>query len=133
MENLFTYGTLMCAQIMEAVSGCRLPRTPAKLGGYRRRGVTGQWYPAIVPRAGECVEGVVYRNVPPPAWRSVDTYEGQMYRRERVKVRSLDGESLVAWTYVFRPEYRRYLSRSDWSYPAFLRNAKAAYLETLRR
>lgn len=131
MENLFTYGTLMCEEIIEAVCGYRMPRVGGVLEGFRRRAVKGELYPGIHARAGESTRGQVYLGVPDTAWGSLDEYEGEMYRRVKVEVHAGAGQPLDAWAYVLRPQYRHRLAEHDWDFSDFLRNGKAAYLKAL--
>lgn len=133
MENLFTYGTLMCEEIIEAVCGYRMPRVGGVLEGFRRRAVKGELYPAILARAGESTQGQVYLGVPDTAWVSLDRYEGEMYRRVKMKmkVRAGAGQPLYAWAYVLRPQYQHQLAEYDWDFSDFLQNGKEAYLKSL--
>lgn len=131
MENLFTYGTLMCEDIMEAVSGLRFSSCPGVLEGYRRRAISGEPYPAVIAHPGESTEGRVYLEVPNEAWARLDRYEGEMYRRENLEIVTFSGERLSAWTYIIRTEYQRNLAGSDWDYAHFVRNGKADYMKAL--
>ena len=127
MENLFSYGTLMCNDIMEDVSGCRLSCVPGTLRGYSRRSVRGEHYPALVPHEEGRVEGVVYRNVPDSAWGRLDRFEGEMYARQLVQIELNDGSTLQAATYVVQPEFLGHLDQTDWDFADFLRNGKASF------
>jgi gamma-glutamylcyclotransferase (GGCT)/AIG2-like uncharacterized protein YtfP len=131
MDNLFTYGTLMCEEIMERVCGCRPAYVPGTLEGYERRAIREEPYPAIIAQAGECTAGRIYRGVPDAAWTYLDRYEGEMYRRVEVNVHSAAGQVLSAWTYLLRPEYRRCLAESGWDFNEFLRHAKGMYMKAL--
>jgi len=103
MKNLFAYGTLMCKDIMEEISGCRLTSASGILRGCRRRSVKGEPYPALVLAGGGFVEGVVYRNLPLSAWERLDRFEGEMYIRQPVRVELKDGTVLPAETYCSAP------------------------------
>jgi gamma-glutamylcyclotransferase (GGCT)/AIG2-like uncharacterized protein YtfP len=127
MENLFAYGTLMCEDIMEEVSGCRLAGVPGTLKGYGRRSVRGEHYPALVPHEEGRVEGVVYRNVPDSAWERLDRFEGEMYVRQLVQIELNDGSTAQAATYVVQPEFLDLLDPTDWDFGEFLRNGKASF------
>lgn len=131
MNHLFAYGTLMCEEIMEAVSGYRLSGVSGILDGYRRRALKGELYPAMIMQPGEEVRGMVYRDLPGPAWAPLDRYEGEMYCRKRVAIRLANGAVLESWAYVLRSDYLEYLDVSDWSFRDFLREGKALYLEML--
>ena len=54
--HCFTYGSLMCDDIMAKVAGTPLAATPARLDGYRRSPVIGEAYPGMVSMVGEAVE-----------------------------------------------------------------------------
>ena len=84
MKNLFAYGTLMCDDIMEEVSGAAPSGSSALLRGYRRLCVKGEHYPALIPDEGYMVEGIVYQGLLGPAWHRLDSFEGQMFSRQRV-------------------------------------------------
>jgi gamma-glutamylcyclotransferase (GGCT)/AIG2-like uncharacterized protein YtfP len=127
--NLFAYGTLMDDEIMARVSGMRCRDEHAVLSGYVRRAVRGEVYPAISPRPGETVEGVVYFDLTPEAFDRLDRFEGPMYRRTAVTV-TLQGsgsEKAAAETYVIAPEHLDRLSDRNWSFEEFLEKGKGRF------
>ncbi len=132
MKNLFAYGTLMCNDIMQAVSGLSLFSMPGALKGYSRRAVKGEPYPGLIPDPEGRVEGVVYRDVPPPAWDRLDRFEGAMYARRLVQVELADGALLPAGVYVVQPEFMDRLDRSDWDFADFIRNRKSSFQRTYK-
>ncbi len=127
MAHLFTYGTLMHPQIMAEVSGCRLQGTAAVLHGFRRHPVRGEDYPGIVPEGGALTEGVVYRDVPTPAWERLDRFEGEMYARQRVVVAIDQDRELEAEAYVVRPAFRELLEDGPWDFQRFRREGKTRF------
>lgn len=132
MRHLFAYGTLICADIFEQVSGRRATGLSATLKGYSRRPVVGAEYPGVLPQAGSSVDGVVYRDLPAAAWRRLDRFEGEMYRRRVVGVRLASGEILPAEVYVVRPAYRHRLAASEWDLDGFVRAGKARFWREYR-
>ena len=48
MPDLFTYGSLMCSDIMYHVADCRADFVPAVLENFKRSKMHGQEYPAII-------------------------------------------------------------------------------------
>lgn len=132
MSHLFAYGTLMCEDIMNDVSGCRLSSMTAVLLGYSRRRVKGQDYPALLPRENARVGGVVYLDVPPMAWQRLDRFEGEMYSRRRVQVELADGQVLTASTYVVQPGFIHELDTHEWDFDEFLTNGKARFQKRYR-
>lgn len=117
----------MCADIMADVSGCCLSAISGILRGYQRRSVKGAEYPAIVPQADSSVEGVVYRDVPVSAWERLDRFEGEMYVRQLVPIELPDGATVLAGTYVARPESLDIIDQSDWNFANFLRTGKVRF------
>jgi gamma-glutamylcyclotransferase (GGCT)/AIG2-like uncharacterized protein YtfP len=127
--DLFTYGTLMSADIMARVAGCRLAALPATLPGYRRSQVKGEVYPGISEDAAEQVAGVLYLNVPAAALQRLDVFEGEMYERREVLVKDEGGAARAAMTFVFRPAYLRLLTGIPWDFDQFLASGKKCFEE----
>lgn len=129
LTHLFAYGTLMCEDIMEEVSGLRLEHVPGILCGYSRRAVKGEYYPAIMPDKEESVDGVLYRNVPASAWDRLDRFEGEMYERRSVRILLADGSTVFAAVYVTKPEFRGHLEAAKWDFDGFLKRGKILFQE----
>jgi gamma-glutamylcyclotransferase (GGCT)/AIG2-like uncharacterized protein YtfP len=127
MQHCFTYGSLMCEDIMSAVCGAQSRFVAAVLDGYRRQPVVGQAYPGMVPAAGAAVPGVLYLDLPESAWPRLDRFEGEEYERRQVVVRLDDGRAETGWTYVFRPEYAGRLVEGEWDFERFLATGKARF------
>lgn len=125
--HCFTYGSLMSADIMDAVCGVRAAASPARLDGFARHPVIGQEYPGMVPSPGGGVEGVLYLDLPDAAWLRLDAFEGDEYARETVEVALADGRRLAAWTYVFKPELAARLGAGEWDFGRFLATGKARF------
>ena len=132
IKDFFAYGTLMCEDIMEEVSGCRLSCMPGVLRGYSRRSVRGEHFPALVLDQEGRVEGVVYRNLTSSAWERLDRFEGDMYIRRVVQIELNNGTALPAATYVWKPQFLDDLEDSDWSFANFLRNGKEHFQRDYR-
>ena len=126
--DLFAYGTLMCADIMHAVSGCHeLCGSAGLLHGHCRLCVRGEHYPGMVPRPGASVQGVVYHAVSADAWARLDRFEGDMYVRTGVEVELADATILRVQTYLVRPELSGLLEDRVWKLEDFLRHGKADF------
>ena len=80
---LFTYGTLMCEDIMNAVTGFCHKAFPARLQDFRRLAVKHASYPGIIRAEGYFVEGWVYSGISDAALSLLDRFEGDMYKRLR--------------------------------------------------
>jgi len=127
-DHCFTYGSLMCEDIMTLVTGVAVRGVPAILRDHTRHPVRDEEYPGMVPRLGQQVGGVLYRDLPPDALRRLDDFEGEMYARQRVSVWLENGNLLLpAWAYVFRPAYAGLLQPGDWDFQRFLTEGKARF------
>lgn len=129
--NLFVYGTLMVPEVMFAVCGHGRRGQSAMLLGYRRRRIVNEVYPAIVCCAGDRVEGICYRGLNAAQARLLDTFEGDMYRRCTVSIRTAEGVQ-SADTYVLVPRFRSRLSREPWSLGLFVATHLDAFVRDYR-
>lgn len=126
--NCFTYGSLMCPEIMSRVVGRAMNAETAVLDGYARHPVRDEDYPAMVPDRHGRVQGVLYRHLSPQALNRLDRFEGEQYDRTRVEVQDAAGVIVPAWTYVFRPEFADLLISGDWDYGDFLATYKKRFM-----
>lgn len=117
---LFAYGTLMVEEILASASGQRLKGMSATLKGFRRYRVFAEVYPGIIPDPRGSVAGILYQGISAEAWERLDRFEGEMYQRERVELVQESGDTIVAETYVIRPQFRSRLSDEAWSLEQFL-------------
>ena len=127
-DQLFCYGTLCVPDIMRRVTGA-LPRsTPSSLVDYACYELAGLVYPGIVPRRGDRVSGLLYRGLSRAQLTKLDAYEGEQYRRERVWVTTVTGQSVQVWTYTLQPRYYHRLTGRHWSLEQFRRERLPIYL-----
>jgi gamma-glutamylcyclotransferase (GGCT)/AIG2-like uncharacterized protein YtfP len=125
--KLFAYGSLMCPDILAEVAGAAARAEKAELPGYGRWRVKGEDYPAVRPLAGGRVPGILYAGLPASAWTRLDRFEGDMYRRESLRVRRGDGTRVSAEVYVLRDGYAHCLDSEAWDYREFLRRGKKRF------
>ena len=128
LRHCFTYGTLMCADIMAAVCGHPVRGEAATACGFARHPVRGEAYPGMRPRPGQTVDGVLYRNLAPSALERLDAFEGAQYERKTITVRLPDGSSIDADSYVFRSTYRHLLEPGPWDFQRFLRTGRPRFV-----
>lgn len=128
MKNLFTYGSLMCNDIMQIVSGMSAPHQKGLLDGYYRSQILGETYPAIVAQPGRQVEGVVYFNLSANALAKLDTFEGAYYTREEITVTCENMQLVSAMAYILKPDYHHILNGKPWNFNSFLATGKKEFL-----
>jgi gamma-glutamylcyclotransferase (GGCT)/AIG2-like uncharacterized protein YtfP len=132
MARLFTYGTLMLAEVMEIVAGHRLPSRRAELPGYGRRLLRGAVYPGLVPAAGETTAGVLWEGLDAPALARIDRFEGSLYVRPELCVTLAPGERCTAFVYLLRPEHRALATAGAWDEAEFRARHLDEYLAACR-
>ena len=126
-HTLFTYGSLMCTDIMAQVSGAELPPTPATLHDYARFCVQDEEYPGVIAQAGGTVAGILYQGIQPAHWKRLDAFEGEMYERCPVAVLLAAGQKIMADCYVFRSAFAHRLTKAEWDFAAFQRSGKSVF------
>lgn len=126
-DTVFTYGSLMCAEIMSAVCGYPLVGEPATVKDFRRLSVKGEVYPGLIPQSGSEVSGILYRGISGAALARLDAFEGAYYRRQRVSVYTSPAGILQGYCYVFRSQYYYLLGDEPWDFDSFLKTGKARF------
>jgi len=132
MTNLFTYGSLMCSDIMENVSRQSTPHKKGVLDGYFRSQIHGETYPAIIAQPGQQVEGIVYFDLTATAIAQLDIFEGGYYCRKEVIVNCEDMLQVSAMAYILKSEFLYVSYGKTWSYDDFLAKGKKAFLSNYK-
>jgi gamma-glutamylcyclotransferase (GGCT)/AIG2-like uncharacterized protein YtfP len=128
--NIFTYGTLMIPSVMHVVTARHFRSQKAILRDYARFRVKGESYPGIIPVTDAITEGIVYFNVNEFSLERLDTFEGDLYERTRIRVETEKKEILNAQAYVIRSKYLGYLSRKAWDVKEFIKKDLEMFLMT---
>ncbi|MGQ3052644.1 MAG: gamma-glutamylcyclotransferase family protein [Roseateles sp.] len=126
--HVFTYGSLMWADIMARVCGSEFASEPASLPDHTRRPVHGQDYPGLQQFPGGLVPGRLYRDVDAAALARLDAFEGVEYERIGVIVTLTDGSKLPAQAYHFRTTLADRLLPGDWDVEAFGSEGRARFV-----
>ena len=129
-RRLFIYGTLLDAELFEAVTGLAHEAANARsacLAGFRRVHMRGEAYPTLV-RAGACrTEGLLVGPLAEAVWERLRIYEGEAYELSPVTVETGAGpvEAVAFLANASRASAR------PWRLEAWQRRAKAAALAGL--
>jgi gamma-glutamylcyclotransferase (GGCT)/AIG2-like uncharacterized protein YtfP len=113
-HNLFCYGSLQFPTVIEAVVGRRFRGRRADLDGYAAFEVRRAEYPGIRRCPGRRTPGQVYFDLTATELAILDRFEGRLYTRRRLAVRTRDGRRRGAWVFVVRPLRTRRLSAALW-------------------
>ncbi|RBA24485.1 gamma-glutamylcyclotransferase family protein [Herminiimonas fonticola] len=115
--HIFTYGSLMFAEIWQHVVRGDYRSAPATASGYARYALADDTYPGMIASPQAAVEGVLYFDVDAQDVAALDAFEGSEYRREPIAVVVNSGEIAIACTYIFTVEQR--LSGLPWEPQSF--------------
>ncbi len=128
--NIFAYGTLMIPSVMYAVTGRHFRSQKAILRDYARFTVKGESYPGIITVTDAITEGIIYFNVDELSLGQLDTFEGDLYQRTRIRVETEGKGILNAETYVTKSKYLGYLSLKGWDVKKFIKKDLEVFLMT---
>mmetsp|Transcript_17861 Transcript_17861/g.17936 ORF Transcript_17861/g.17936 Transcript_17861/m.17936 type:complete len:140 (+) Transcript_17861:276-695(+) len=101
MATVFVYGSLMAAEVRTMVMGRSATTIPAQLTDYHRYKVKNEVFPAILPKPGSNIDGMIMTDVQESEMPFLDAFEDG-YNRVDIKVRVSNPERLVeAMAYVW--------------------------------
>ncbi|MCG8668776.1 MAG: gamma-glutamylcyclotransferase [Pseudomonadales bacterium] len=115
-KALFCYGTLQSPEVFGGITGLKLPSTKAVLTDYACFRVHRAEYPGIKPLAGAEVPGLVYQGVSANALKQLDRFEGEMYKRQLMPIKTDEGQAITAWCYVIRAHWLHCLTDEPWHF-----------------
>jgi gamma-glutamylcyclotransferase (GGCT)/AIG2-like uncharacterized protein YtfP len=119
--HVFTYGTLMFAEIWQAVVGRSFEAIAGTAAGFEIFRVRDAVFPGIVAGTGEClVAGFVYLDVDPESMQRLDQFEDTFYERRPISVDCSDGQQRMAEAYIVPPSKRSELTSEPWDRESFL-------------
>lgn len=131
MPAVFTYGTLMWPEVMEAVTGNRFRRKAATVTGCERYRFKRRVYPGLIRKAGHGVNGIVYFDVDGMSMKLLDEFEDDFYQRETV-IADTPEDSIQCQAYWVSENHQYLLSRDIWDPARFEKHDLEKYLEMCR-
>ena len=118
-RRLFAYGTLQIREVMNAVTGADFPAQPAWLINYARYCLAGHPYPGLRRKWRAVTEGVLFSDIDTDAFRRLDDFEDDFYRRKTLIVSTGAGLLTSAEVYVIPPQHYSLLLNRLWELEAF--------------
>ena len=128
-QNLFCYGTLQIPVVIEAVIGRRFQGRKAELDGFTAFEVRRAEYPGIRPTPHRTTRGKIYFGLTPGELVILDRFEGLLYQRRRLVVRTRDGRRRGVWTYVVKPGRYQRLTATLWRQRDFRRRRFRRFMQ----
>lgn len=115
--HLFTYGTLMDAEVWARVAQEKGVCRRAVLRGYEARKLRDRTFPGLVEWERAVTPGLVYLNVSGEAMARLDAYEDDFYERVALPVVLEDGSTLTADAYLIMSDHRDAVLPDRWQPP----------------
>ena len=131
--HVFTYGSLVVPEVMEAVTGRQFQYAESLLPEFERFVLKGQSYPGIIHTGHGSTVGRVYFDIDDESLERLDHFEDDYYVRQIVDVETLDHPELKAFTYVIPLDQRDLLSDDPWDESRFVAESLEAFLAWTRR
>ena len=94
MNQLFSFGTLMDADLLSAVCGndaSAILKEPAVISDHVALWVQNDHYPVLVPRRGVNTDGLILRNLSSEAFSRIVFFEGGEFTVQHVEVINASG------------------------------------------
>jgi len=126
-QHIFFYGTLMCPEVYEAISGKPLEAKPATLSQFKIYSLQNRVYPGIIPSRDSEVKGLVTK-VDQETLDRLDYFEGEVYIRTLVEVTDTKKQLMKAWTYVLKESHYSLAQEEVWDYEKFVKTDLKDYL-----
>jgi gamma-glutamylcyclotransferase (GGCT)/AIG2-like uncharacterized protein YtfP len=121
MMHVFTYGTLMFAEVWRTVVGREFATVRGTAPGFAIYRVAGAVFPGIAAGSEtDIVSGVVYLDVDESGLARLDRFEDSFYERQTLWIECDDGQRRPAETYVVPARNRTVLSGECWDGNAFV-------------
>jgi gamma-glutamylcyclotransferase (GGCT)/AIG2-like uncharacterized protein YtfP len=131
MNAVFTYGSLMFADVWSRVVRGEYLQACAILPGYRLRAIREETFPAIIKTGNnDQVSGILYLDIDNSDLARLDEFEGDYYRRETVSVISA-GKTIRAETFSLRAEFIHLLDERGWDAAEFERRDLKNFIANL--
>jgi gamma-glutamylcyclotransferase (GGCT)/AIG2-like uncharacterized protein YtfP len=116
-SHVFTYGSLMFAEVWTRIVTGRYRSVEGTLHDHARFAVIAQDYPGMIHAPGASVTGMVHLDVDAADVERLDRFEGDDYRRVTVSVACSDEVVRSCGTYLYLPVDR--LTGTPWEPAAF--------------
>jgi len=113
--HVFTYGSLMFAEVWRSVVGKEFATVAGTAAGYSIFRVGDAAFPGITPANGGSVAGLVYLDVDDESAARLDRFEDTFYDRLSIEVDCGDGELRQADAYVVSEKNRHVLTAEPWT------------------
>jgi gamma-glutamylcyclotransferase (GGCT)/AIG2-like uncharacterized protein YtfP len=131
-DALFAYGSLTLPPLVRALTGRSFSGISAELEGFAAYRVRGRPYPGIVEQPGARTRGILHLGLDRRTWAILDRFEGEMYEPRPVRVRTAQGASPMAITYLLRPPFHAELTREAWDPERFAAEHLPRWVEECR-
>jgi len=127
--SLFTYGTLMFAEVWRRIGIGEFESQPATLQGFTVYRLCNAVIPGMMRTTGEDqASGLIYQGLDENALFELDAYESDLYKRVDVQATAADGQVIDCQAYVIPESRRQAVTNELWDATWFEQHELANYL-----
>ena len=128
--KLFVYGTLIFDEILSELLKRKFVSAPGLLENYEMKKFLNAEYPGIIAEKNSRVSGKIIFNINAQDIAILDAYEGVMYKRRILKVKT-NSKEYDCQVYIVKGKYRKKLSEDPWCPLGFRNNSLNSYVMNL--
>ncbi|MDB4582809.1 gamma-glutamylcyclotransferase [Draconibacterium sp.] len=129
MQHLFVYGTLLLPEIRKGLTGKSFKTEKAILNGFKRCGIYGCDYPALIPAPDSNVQGQLVFDIDKKSMEILSLFEGIDYELIEVEV-FIRNKKEKATLFVWKSDLE-YLGDQDWDKNIFEQHSLSFYLNKI--
>ena len=127
--NVYTYGSLMFPEVMEALTERIFKFEDLRLYGFKRFKLKEKKYPGVIENENAFLSGRVWFDLDRQSLEILDAFEDKIYQRRTVSIETGEKGSIDTYLYVVTPDYVNLLEKSDWDFDFFRENYLDQYVE----
>lgn len=131
--NIFTYGSLMFASVIEALTKGHFEFEEITIKDFERLSISGKKYPGIRQKAGSFVSGRIWFDIDSSSMKILDLFEDSLYEKQTLEIVS-DSRGLInTYAYVVPKHLEKVLADEPWDPKVFENEHLDQYVEMCRR
>ncbi len=131
--NVFTYGSLIFPEVMEALTAQQFKYEDVVLSNFERRALVGKPYPGLIAKVGAIVEGRLWFDLDKSSIEILDQFEGARYERRTAVMDCPSQGQVTASFYVTPPALENTLTNEPWDVAHFKSRHLTRYVSMCRR
>lgn len=131
--NIFTYGSLMFPEVIEALTKQNFLFEDITLANFERCGIIGKQYPGLYEKVGSSVDVRLWFDIDKESLQMLNRFEDSIYERRVINAKCVYRGSVDAIIYVIPPNNEYMLTYEPWDINYFKNKHLAEYVSMCQR